>query len=503
MAYRALQIIASVAVILFVSVPLIAVWGKAESTTHWGPAEWQALRFTLIQASLSALLSVMLAIPVARALARSQFWGRQWLILMLGAPFILPTLVAILGLIAVFGQRGLLNGALTSLGFESISIYGLQGVLLAHVFFNLPLATRMILLGWVSLPAERIRLAQSLNLTPWQRFCAIEWPMLRAVLPSTAAVIFIICLSSFAVALTLGGGPKSTTIELAIYQAIRFEFDFALATSLGLVQLLLSGGAAYALLLLGRQSDLGGGLDRSIVDNFRSFRERGLDSVIIVLASAFLLFPLALIAWKGIAGINSLPYFVWEAAGRSLVIALSATLLCLLLAAPLCTRGGEMIGTLGIAISPLVLGTGLFLILRPYINPFDVALLVTIFVNAVMSLPFVLRILRPQVETIHADYKRLSSSLGFTSIDFLRWVLLPRLKRSLAFAAGLSAALSMGDLGVIALFGDAENATLPLKLYQLMGSYRMEHASAAAVLLLLLSLGLFAMFNLLGRDHNA
>ena len=242
MAYRALQIIASVAVILFVSVPLIAVWGKAESTTHWGPAEWQALRFTLIQASLSALLSIMLAIPVARALARSQFWGRQWLILMLGAPFILPTLVAILGLIAVFGQRGLLNGALTSLGFESISIYGLQGVLLAHVFFNLPLATRMILLGWVSLPAERIRLAQSLNLTPWQRFCVIEWPMLRAVLPSTAAVIFIICLSSFAVALTLGGGPKSTTIELAIYQAIRFEFDFALAASLGLVQLLLSGG---------------------------------------------------------------------------------------------------------------------------------------------------------------------------------------------------------------------------------------------------------------------
>ena len=66
----------------------------------------------------------------------------------------------------------------------------------------------------------------------------------------------------FAVALTLGGGPKSTTIELAIYQAIRFEFDFALAASLGLVQLLLSGGAAYALLLLGRQSDLGGGPDQ-------------------------------------------------------------------------------------------------------------------------------------------------------------------------------------------------------------------------------------------------
>ena len=147
-----------------------------------------------------------------------------------------------------------------------------------------------------------------------------------------------------------------------------------------------------------------------------------------------------------------MPYFVWEAAGRSLVIALSATLLCLLLAAPLCTRGGEMIGTLGIAISPLVLGTGLFLKLRPYINPFDVALLVTIFVNAVMSLPFVLRISRAQFKLIPCRLQETKLFAWFCLVDFLRWVLLPRLKRPLAFAAGLSAALSMGDLGVIALF---------------------------------------------------
>ena len=57
----------------------------------------------------------------------------------------------------------------------------------------------------------------------------------------------------------------------------------------------------------------------------------------------------------------------------------------------------------------------------------------------------------------------------------------------------------MGDLGVIALFGDAERATLPLKLYQLMGSYRMDQAAAAAVLLLALSLGLFWLFDRVGR----
>jgi len=71
----------------------------------------------------------------------------------------------------------------------------------------------------------------------------------------------------------------------------------------------------------------------------------------------------------------------------------------------------------------------------------------------------------------------------------------------LGFAAGLTAALSMGDLGVIALFGDAERATLPLKLYQLMGSYRMEQAAGCASLLLILSFGFFWIFDFLGRRN--
>jgi len=75
----------------------------------------------------------------------------------------------------------------------------------------------------------------------------------------------------------------------------------------------------------------------------------------------------------------------------------------------------------------------------------------------------------------------------------------PRLRRPLGFAAGLTAALSMGDLGVIALFADPDRATLPLKVYQLMGAYRMEQAAGGALLLLLLSLTLFWVFDRGGR----
>ena len=499
MAPRVVQIITGAALAAFVIAPLMAVWLNAGSSARFGPAEWAALRFTLMQAALSAALSVLLAIPLARALARSRFWGRDVTIMLLGAPFILPVLVAVLGLIAVFGQNGLLNDWLRALGSEPLSIYGLQGVLLAHVFFNLPLATRMILLGWMSLPAERIRLGQSLGLGAMARFYLIEWPMIRRILPSAFAVIFVICLSSFAVALTLGGGPKATTIELAIYQAFRFEFDFATAALLGLVQLVLSVTAAALALWLAGHDRLGIGLDRPAPLALRPLLQRFLDMVVIGCAVVFLVLPLALLCIKGAGGLADLGTPVWFAALRSIALALGSTALCLCFALPLATRWGEVIATLGIAVSPLVLGTGLFLIVRPYVNPFDVALGVTLCVNALMSLPFALRILRPEVQAVEQNFSRLSSALGLGLWGRFRWVMLPRLRRPLGFAAGLTAALSMGDLGVIALFGDAERATLPLKLYQLMGSYRMEQAAAAAVVLLLLSLSLFWLFDRMGR----
>ncbi len=132
-------------------------------------------------------------------------------------------------------------------------------------------------------------------------------------------------------------------------------------------------------------------------------------------------------------------------------------------------------------------------------SPGDLALPVTVVVNAAMALPFVLRALIPAARDLEADYGRLALSLGLRGLARLRLLTLPRLSRPLGFAAGLTAALSMGDLGVIALFADADHITLPLQLYRLMGAYRMADAAGAAVLLLALSLGLFWIFDRGGR----
>ena len=109
------------------------------------------------------------------------------------------------------------------------------------------------------------------------------------------------------------------------------------------------------------------------------------------------------------------------------------------------------------------------------------------------------RRLQPDVAALTADYGRLAASLDLHGLARLRHLTLPRLRRPLAFAAGLAAALSVGDLGVIALFSDPAQATLPMLLYQRMGQYRMDEAYGIAILLIGLSLGLFWAFDRMGH----
>ncbi|XDA98463.1 thiamine/thiamine pyrophosphate ABC transporter permease ThiP [Sulfitobacter sp. LCG007] len=500
-------IVAAAIVAALILAAFAGIFLRAEPGRGFGPGDWAAVRFTIWQALLSALLSCLLAVPVARALARRRFPGRGMLVILLGAPFILPVIVAVLGLLSVFGRSGWLNGLLGLLGLPALTIYGLQGVVLAHVFFNLPLATRLLLQGWQSIPSERFRLAAQLDLTPGAVFRALEWPLLARILPGAFALIFVICLTSFAVALTLGGGPRATTVELAIYQAFRFDFDLARAAGLSLLQLVLAGGAALLALRLVPQVSVGGGLDRAVARwDARGGAQKALDAVAIAGAALFLLLPLLAVALSGMGGLLTMPASVWRAALTSLWVAGLSTGLLLAMALPMAgwiagRRGGsaEAIGLLGLATSPLMIGTGWFILLNPVISPATLALPVTALVNALMSLPFALRILVPQMRATFEDYGRLAAMLELRGWAAWRWLVLPRLRSQIGFAAGLAAALSVGDLGVIALFADPDSATLPLQMYRLMAAYRLDEAAGAALLLLIMALGLFWLCERGGR----
>jgi thiamine transport system permease protein len=377
-------------------------------------------------------------------------------------------------------------------------------VVLAHVFLNLPLATRLLLQGWQDIPAERFRLAATLNAPVW---AVLERPMLRAVAPGALAAIFALCLTSFSVALILGGGPAATTLELGIYQAIRFEADLGTAARLALLQYALCGAAAWLAWRLARGPVLGAGLGRPVERwDARGAGARLLDGFWIGAAALFLVLPLGLVTLRGVRGLDDLPAEVWGAGLRSLLVAASATVLCLLMALALALRGGalaQVAGALPLAASAFVLGTGLLLALRALMTPGAAALPVAALADALLALPFALRAVSPALAEVEARHGQLADALGITGLSRLRIVVLPLLRPVLAFAAGLAAALSVGNLGVIALFAGEGQATLPLLMARLMGAYRMDAAAGVGLVILALALGLFWLLDRGGRGRAA
>ncbi|MEQ8964846.1 MAG: thiamine/thiamine pyrophosphate ABC transporter permease [Azospirillaceae bacterium] len=472
------------------------------------------LRFTVWQALLSAALALVLAIPVARALARRPaFPGRAVLVRLLGLPMVIPVIVGVLGIVAVYGRSGAINDALEAAGLPRLlDIYGLSGILIAHVFFNMPFATRLLLQAWAGVPAETWRQAAQLGMSGPQIFRIIEWPLIRAAAPGIAALIFLLCFTSFAVVLVLGGGPPNATLEVAIYQALRFEFDLPRVIAFAILQVAVCAALVAFIQRLARPMAMEAGLAAPAPrpDGHDALARIG-DGVAIAFGAAVLGLPLIAIVTAGLTGpigaVVSDPVFL-EATRNSILVGLSAGALSLLLGAGILAtsrrlrvglwRPGqaetlEIAASLVLVVPPFVIGAGLFVLLRSIGDAFAFGLVVTAIVNALMGLPFVLRILGPPATRSLADTGRLADSLGMTGLMRLRLIEIPRLRRPAALAFAVATALSLGDLGVIALFGSAGNRTLPLHVYQLMGTYRTGEAAVGALALVVLCVVLFVV----------
>lgn len=469
------------------------------------PFLWSTIRFTLLQAVLSVVLSILPAIPLALALSRNPaFPMRNAVTALLAVPLAIPALVAALAILAVLGRAGLVSDALEAFGFERWSgAYGLIGILAAHVFFNWPLATRFLLQALDTVPGDQWRLAAQLGFDRRAAFRHIEWPVMRQALPGIAALVLMLCITSFTIVLTLGGGPRSTTLEVAIYQALRFEFDQTRAAMLTLAQLVLTGAIIAALW----RSSGALSLDASLAVARQPRRHmtttasrKALDMAVIAIGAAAVAVPLAAIAINGLkADLARLATetAVLRATATSLVLgAASATIATALAYALLGARTAvrrratlfDQGASLILLVPPIVIGAGWFVLINRFTDVFAAAPFMVVAVNAAMALPFALRALRPAFDVNAARHDRLALSLGMGGLTRFRLVDWPNLKRALATAFVFAAALSLGDLGTIALFGSDALQTLPYLLYGRLGSYRTADAAGLALFLGLLCL---------------
>lgn len=488
---------------------LAALLRYSELSSWYGylqqPYLWRVVRFSLWQALLSSGISLLIAIPVASCLIHRQFYGRAALLQLFSVSMVVPTIVAILGLVVVYGRTGWLN----QLFGVQIPLYGLVGILLAHVFFNMPLAVRLLLQGYDLIPSGQWRQASQLGFSRWSAFRWIEWHYMKKVLPGAFVLIFMLCFSSFAVVLSLGGGPKFSTLEVAIYQALRFDFDLDKASFLALLQVsvcTLFAIIVYRLAPINRQ-------DVSLLA-VKSYELK--DSVwakiadfLVMLCALLLVIPPFLAIFDPIFS----PVFLktlqsvalWNAVLVSLQIAIPAALVSLLLGvcfgvlARFCMARQylaflpskiEHLGNMILMVPGLVIATGLFLTLRDFGWGLQSSYWIVVWVNAVMALPLVLRALMPIMYQQERRFRNVYLSLGIQS--WSRWRLEWSLIRtSVAQALGYALLLSLGDMGVIALFGSQGLVSLPLYLFQLIGSYRLEEGACVAVVLISLCLILF------------
>ncbi|HCH7936706.1 MULTISPECIES: thiamine/thiamine pyrophosphate ABC transporter permease ThiP [Providencia] len=480
---------------------------------------WHVIGFTFWQAFLSAVLSVTPAIFLARALYRRRFVGRTLFLRLCAMTLVLPVLVAVFGILSVYGQTGWLGKLAQLFGINyQFSPYGLKGILLAHIFFNMPLATRMLLQSLENIAIEQRQIAAQLRFNEWRQFTILEWPYLRRQILPTAALIFMLCFASFATVLALGGGPAATTIELAIYQALNYDFDLGRAAILALIQLFFCVGLMFICQKINGLFSVGFSQQAQWVDPTDNWFRRIRDALFIIAAMLLLLPPLLAVILDGLNGqLWSVlqQSALWQATSTSLFIALCAGFVCVILTLMLlwssrelrlrqALRLGQAIelsGLIILAMPGIVLATGFFIFFNETIGLPETPYPLVIMTNALLAIPYALKVLENPMRDMAERYNPLCQSLGLSGINRFKIIELKALRKTIAQALAFACVISIGDFGVVALFGNENFLTLPYYLYQQIGAYRTNDGAVTAMLLLLLCFCLFSLLERISGKH--
>ncbi len=455
--------------------------------------------FSFYQSLVSALLSVIIGTLFAYLLFKHNYiYGFKLLINSLSVLFVLPTIITIFGILTFYGNF--------------FQIYGLFGILIAHVILNIPLVARVIFqtLNDIS-PNERI-LADQMNLKSWGSFLAIEWPVIKKNIPSLFVLISFICFVSFTPVLILGGGPKYSTLEVAIYHAVMFADNFNIAFNLLIVQILICGSIYFIFFKNFKSKNF-------IIDDQRYYRSINsisykyiIDYLLLIIISVFIFSPIAFILIKGInikilEVLNS--FYFWSSLSTTFVIGVLSGALSIIL-----TYGNLVFLNKNknstefwfyslIIFSPGILAVGYYIFFNQIIDSTISNIFIIIIINSIITLPFSYNYLSPSFFRVSREHHDISESINIYGLKRLFFIDWPRLKEPIITAFCVSSILSASDLVIISFFGTNDLSTLTQTIYRLMGSYRMDEAYAVSLLLLIYCFMYFILsYKLIFRKWN-
>lgn len=496
----------------------------------------QVLWFTLWQAALSTLLTLLVGLPGAYLLARYQFRGKSWLMALASVPFVLPTPVVAAAFHALLGPRGwantLLMGVLQLETPPIAFVNSLAAILAAHVFYNTTIVLRVVGDFWSRLDPRLWQAAQALGASRRQRFLRLTLPLLAPAIAAASLLVFIFDFTSFGVILLLGG-PRFATLEVAIYQQATGLFNLPLAAALSLIQLVCT------LSLTVIYSRLSARLSRPLSLRPRTYTQQRLRTwrarlAAGLLAGALLVFftlPLAALALRSVTSLEArsrldrpaapgltLDYYRELGVNRrgslfyvtpataiaiSLGYAAATVLLALALGLPVAwalARGGDAplnrwldpLLLLPLGTSAVTLGLGFIVALdRP---PLDLRAspLLPPLAHTLVAFPFVVRSLTPALRSVRPRLRQAAAMLGASPWQALRRIELPIIGRALLVGAAFAFSISMGEFGATAVIARPEYPTIPIAIYRLLslpGSLNYGQAMALSAILMAVTAG--------------
>ncbi|PQM52891.1 molybdate ABC transporter permease subunit [Mycolicibacter virginiensis] len=242
----------------FVVLPLVGIAAKVDWPHFWSlissPAATTALQLSLRTAAASTALCVLLGVPMALVLARSQARVVRVLRPLVLLPLVLPPVVGGIALLYAFGRLGLLGRYLEAAGIHIA--FTTTAVVLAQTFVSLPFLVIALEGAARTAGADYERVAATLGARPSVVWWRVTLPLLAPGLISGAVLAFARSLGEFGATLTFAGSLEGVTrtLPLAIYLQRVSDADAAAAMSLLLVAV-----AAVVVLVVGvrRLSSIG------------------------------------------------------------------------------------------------------------------------------------------------------------------------------------------------------------------------------------------------------
>jgi thiamine transport system permease protein len=487
--------------VVFFLWPLAAILGRAFEAGAFAaalgaPTTRRVIWFTIWQAAASTVLTLLLGLPVAYAVSRTAFRGRTLLAALLLVPFVLPTVVV--GM-AFSGWRG-----------------SIWAILAAHVFFNLAVVVRVVGTAWATLDPDLEDAAEELGARGWRRVTGVLLPLARPAIVTAGTLVFLFTFTSFGVILLLGG-PGRTTIEVEIFRHTSQFLDLSGAAVLALVQIVFVSCLLMADAVLVSRGEMASPVAMPEVTARppRSRTERTFLVAAAVVAIALVVVPLERLVWRSLAGAEGLTLANYLHIGegrrgsifeispgaavatslRSAATAAAIALVVGALTSIALAHGGHRRGlwalvALPLGVSAVALGFGFVIAFDQ--DPLDLRgspLLVPL-AQALVALPFVVRIVAPALARAQADLGESAAALGASPWHVFRDVTGPVSAGAFRTAAVFAFVVALGEFGATAFVARADSPTMPVAIARLLGqpgSASIGQASALAVLLMIVT----------------